>query len=154
MLKYREYLPPPQLADTAECCWSLTNRGASAVVQRVLPDGCADILFVRSAKTSMIVVGAMTRFEDFETHPLDLLIGIRFRPGRWKSVFGVPGTELTDNTPALEDVWGARARRLQERMSNTRTGEDAVAILAASVPSIKRNKQRWPIFPIGRGLSR
>jgi transcriptional regulator GlxA family with amidase domain len=78
----------------------------------------------------------MTRFDDFEVNPSDLLIGIRFRPGMWRSVFGVPGNELTDRSPALADVWGSRAHNLQERMINAYKAEDSISILASSVPPV------------------
>lgn len=137
MLDYREYATPPHLSDAAECCWSMTNSGKTAIFQRVLPDGCADILFIRSARqTSLVIIGAMTKFEDFEVRPTDLLIGIRFRPGMWRSVFGIPGNELTDQSLALEDFWGVRARDLQERIDNASIVEESVSILASSVPAI------------------
>ena len=45
---YREFTPSMRLKSAIECFWTGTIRQFDAV-QRVLPDGCADILFSRGA---------------------------------------------------------------------------------------------------------
>jgi hypothetical protein len=44
MVEYREIAPAPMFADTIECFWTNHQTGL-ADAQRVLPDGCADIIF-------------------------------------------------------------------------------------------------------------
>jgi AraC-like DNA-binding protein len=137
MLDYREQLPPSRLAQAVECFWSITHQSGSSVTHRVLPDGCADILFVRSpAKTMLLVVGAMTGFEDFDVHPGDVLVGVRFRPGMCRAHFGFPATEITDRRPALEDFWGARARSLHARLGETQSTDACLSILAGSIQNV------------------
>jgi hypothetical protein len=49
---YREYAPSPSLADHLLCFWSqsiIGDRGEYA--QRVLPDGCIDIVFLNDQAT-------------------------------------------------------------------------------------------------------
>ena len=48
---YREYPPCSALDEYIECYWSREARvgGESPTTQRVLPDGCVDILFDLSA---------------------------------------------------------------------------------------------------------
>jgi len=137
MLSYREQLPPPRLAEAVECFWSLTHESASAITHRVMPDGCADILFMRSPNvTTLFAVGAMTRFEDFEVHPGHELVGVRFRAGMWRAHIGIPGERITDRRTQLEALWGARARTLRERLGEARSPEACMATLSDAMPTV------------------
>ena len=131
---YREQLPPEHLMEAVECAWAVVQTGERSTTQRVLPDGCADIVFTRGAASDdLFVVGAMTKFEDFELQPGALVVGIRFRPGMWAAQFGIPCDRITDQRVALEDVWGARARSLRERLRETQSAEGCLAQMAGSV---------------------
>ena len=46
-------------------------------------------------------------------------LGVRFGPGAAGAALGVAARELRDRTVALEDVWGAPALELAERLSAT-----------------------------------
>ena len=60
MLNYRETAPPSALANTVECFWTANQESSSALEHRVLPDGCADLLFTRDRNGSTLqVVGRM-----------------------------------------------------------------------------------------------
>lgn len=86
---------------------------------RVLPDGCADLLFARPHEGSeeLIVVGTMTRARVFDL-PKALLMGVRFRPGMSALFIRVPGTELVDQRIPLHDIWGPKANQLHKQLSN------------------------------------
>ena len=89
--EYREYSPRAELTEAVECFWSMRHQGGSTFTHRVLADGCADILYMRMPKTtSLMAVGAMTRFEDFDLRPGAFLAGIRFRPGMWPATAWYP----------------------------------------------------------------
>jgi AraC-like DNA-binding protein len=117
MAPYLELVPPPQLAESVECFWTMESE--ESFPYRVLPDGCADIIFTRhSGKASLTVVGTMTRFADFQIPPRQLLVGVRFRPGMWREHFGVPSPEITDGLLSLEELWGAPGRALLRQMAD------------------------------------
>jgi transcriptional regulator GlxA family with amidase domain len=59
-------------------------------------------------------------------------LGVRFGPGAAGAALGVAACELRDSTVALEDLWGAPAVELAERLSGT-LREDRFAVLAAAV---------------------
>jgi len=62
---YRELAPPPHLARAVECIWTARQDGPASL-HRVLPDGCADILFTQSSgQVTLEVVGPMTTYRDF-----------------------------------------------------------------------------------------
>jgi AraC-like DNA-binding protein len=127
MREYREIPPPPALAEAIECSWVAVPEQAA---HRVVPDGCADIVFrMRDGRPQILAVGAMTRFEDFTN---GAALGIRFRPGMWAQVLGVTAGELTDQTISLEDLWGARAGTLISRVAEAHSIEERARILVES----------------------
>lgn len=135
MAEYYELAPPPRLADCVECLWVMCQPNESEVVHRVLPDGCADIVFTAGdSKTSLHVAGAMTHFADFSILPGQSLVGIRFHPGMWAARFGVSADCLTDQLFSLEELWGKRARTLLDQISNARSAQQYASLLAASIP--------------------
>lgn len=135
MLRYREILPPPRLADAVECFWTMHSGEGTPVMHRVLPDGCADILFSFSEeKPTLHFVGPMSRFADVTVKPKEPFIGVRFRPGMWSPQIALPGGQAADQIVALEDLWGARARKLQEQIGESQR-EEGLALLANALLS-------------------
>jgi hypothetical protein len=59
MMEYREHAPGPILTPWVECFWVRSDADRETGDQRVLPDGCADILFF-PAQASATVVGPMS----------------------------------------------------------------------------------------------
>ncbi|SPE45636.1 putative transcriptional regulator AraC family [Candidatus Sulfotelmatobacter sp. SbA7] len=141
MAPYLELVPPPPLADSVECFWTMESQ--ESFRHRVLPDGCADIIFTRdSGKASLTVVGTMTRFADFEISSRQQTVGVRFRPGMWREHFGVPSPEITDSLLPLEDVWGARGRALLEQMVRADSPQQCAAMLGRA---LKPSRARTPV---------
>jgi AraC-like DNA-binding protein len=81
MSQYREHHPGSSLADAVECFWtsqSISEEGP----QRVYPDGCVDILYIRRpGGVTLKWVGTMTRWRDVPGGGAAELLGVRFRPG-------------------------------------------------------------------------
>jgi AraC-like DNA-binding protein len=133
MLEYREIAPSPALASTVECFWTMRQDG-EASVHRVLPDGCTDILLTCSdGAATLDAVGPMTTYRD---HPVGggRMFGVRFRPGRGRRALAVPADRIVDATVPLEDLWGARARRLLERLANTERDEERARRIEEMLP--------------------
>jgi AraC-like DNA-binding protein len=146
MLSYRELAPPPHLAEAVECFWTMES--SASFCHRVLPDGCADIIFSRdSGKASLTAVGTMTQFADFQIPPGQLTVGMRFRPGMWAEHFGVPSPEITDRLLPLEDLWGARGRALLMQMADAASPRQCAEVLGWALrPAASRT-------PIQRALA-
>src|SRR6266700_2775425 len=52
---YREYAPPQSLADHFLCLWTQSITGChSEYAQRVLPDGCIDIVFINDEAPMLV----------------------------------------------------------------------------------------------------
>lgn len=102
-MAYREIDPAPALRPWVECFWSRVDE-AGAGEQRVLPDGCADLVFDLHDGAS-IVVGTMTKPLVIAPQAASEFLGVRFRPGRAAAFLRLPLAELTDASVPLNDVW-------------------------------------------------
>jgi AraC-like DNA-binding protein len=100
---YREILPSPALRAWVECFWTLED-AATNDVTRVLPDGCADLVFDLSAGDAD-VVGTMTRALVLPPGLDSHFLGVRFRPGRAAAFLRIPLAEITDARVPLGDIW-------------------------------------------------
>jgi AraC-like DNA-binding protein len=137
MAAYREIPPSPRLARAIECFWTIQHAGQAAL-HRVVPDGCADLLFTRSnGSVSLDAVGPMTAYRDFPVPDGELLVGVRFRPGMWTAALGVPGDRVTDEIVPLEGLWGSRAKELLDRLAGASSLEQSAGLFEAAVPAIE-----------------
>jgi AraC-like DNA-binding protein len=78
---YREIAPSARLAAFVECYW--TGGVLESHAARILPDGCADIVFFarRNELIGAQIVGVMTRTHTVQLEADTRLLGIRFQPG-------------------------------------------------------------------------
>src|ERR1700730_7724125 len=130
---YREYQPAAELSQYVECFWT-HETAAPQAAHRVLPDGCSDILFTRpnQGRPELLLVGTMTRAGLFDL-PQGSFLGVRFRPGMSVYFAPVPGTETVDQRLPLQDVWGAKARQLSERLGESSVIEGGVAVIESQL---------------------
>jgi AraC-like DNA-binding protein len=108
---YREHPPPAALAAHVLCLWSQVI-GAGEVVyrHRVLPDGCADIVWIGEAPA--VVAGPARGAIVVPLRPRTIVVGIRLRPGAASSALGLPASEFADRDTPLQELWGAGADAL------------------------------------------
>lgn len=133
MPPYREIPASPELSGIIECFWHTRQTAASTITHRVVPDGCADLLFIQGAAPPILqLVGPMTRFQDVELAPGAEFIGVRFRTAMGPAHLGVRAAEILDEVVDLEHLWGARARQLCERLTDAKTLAHRTDLLSAS----------------------
>lgn len=128
MNTYREIQPSARLRRYVECYWWQSREAPGEYV--VLPDGCADILFSRSGSepSGLTTVGLMTTPLRAQAAPAQSYFGVRFRPGM-ASAF-VPGAELlTDEIRSLDDLTGSAARRMFERLAESKSADAMAAVM-------------------------
>jgi AraC-like DNA-binding protein len=100
---YREWAPPPHWRDVVACCWE--QRISTGRVQRVVPDGRADVLVIDSDRIE--VVGLYDRV-DLPLLPQGTWIrGIRLKPQAVAAAFRIDASSLRNRTLPVEDVLGA-----------------------------------------------
>jgi AraC-like DNA-binding protein len=110
---YREHRPPPGLEPVVACLWESTP--AQDHLQRVLPDGCVDLIWL--ADRELVIAGA-------DTGPREVLLpanarssAVRIRPGSAGAFLGMPASELRDCEVPAAVVWGDRVAGLEERLA-------------------------------------
>ncbi|WP_103340914.1 helix-turn-helix domain-containing protein [Amycolatopsis sp. CA-126428] len=106
---YRAVAPPPALADVLACGWDGQTGWARPL--RVLPDGCADLVWDDTALTLVVTVSAPLRLW---IPASSSRVGVRLRCGAAAAVLGTPMPELPAGATRLSDLWGADARRTEE----------------------------------------
>jgi AraC-like DNA-binding protein len=112
---YREYAPPPGLADHFLCFWTQSITGCGEYAQRVLPDGCIDIVFMNDE--SPVVVGPWVQPFIARLPGTTNILGARWHPGRAPALLGAPATELLNQQVALRDVCSRKLSSSLERVS-------------------------------------
>jgi methylphosphotriester-DNA--protein-cysteine methyltransferase len=110
---YREYRPPPGLEPVVACLWE--NAPAEDRAQRVVPDGCVDLIWL--AERELVVAGADTGPRIVSLPAGRRSSGIRLRPGAAGALLGMPASELRDRQVTATLVWGERVARLEEAMA-------------------------------------
>ncbi len=134
MPQYREVLPAPHLRARVECFWLSTFPSGKAN-HRVVPDGCADIIYTRASSSSTLrFIGPMTRFRDFTQAPGSISLGIRFRPGMWSDVLKFGGAEAANQVLPLDALKPSHAADLKQRLDNCNQLGNQLRLLAIHVP--------------------
>lgn len=127
---YLEYAPSPRLRSHVACYWSLTaSENTSESEQRVLPDGCVDLIFDNFSGDSGAIVGTMTRAVSVSLDSNAQFFGIRFRPGGAHPFLKFSIREITDAKANLSEVWRTAERT---HLSVIQSGEANKQIAAAN----------------------
>jgi AraC-like DNA-binding protein len=119
------------------CTWF---RATGDAPQRtaIIPDGCADLVFVNGA---LRVAGPDRRVKIEAAVPRLSVVGLRFQPGAATRWLRIPASEFVGARLPLEDFWGAEARRLadwlNEADSPERIGRRLEAALARRLTGVK-----------------
>jgi AraC-like DNA-binding protein len=129
-VRMTEALPPPDLAPWVSTFWHLECDRATTL--RVIPDGCMDLI-------GGDVVGSLSGALVADLQPGESTYGVRFRPGGFTALYGVPADELTDVRLPLGDVVG-RMRKLRElaRYADQPDPLASVALHTADIRALAR----------------
>jgi AraC-like DNA-binding protein len=98
-MKYIETAPHPALSGYVDAYWSVTGSSKTVTIEKILPDGCVDIIFnlgddcftenrsFLMKNERAYLIGTMTRFKETEMDTNTRLLGIRFKPGSFLTFF-------------------------------------------------------------------
>ena len=129
--QYREWPVAPALRGHLACVWvARFGAGGKPHVDRVIPDGCMDLLF---ADGRLVIAGPDTRAVELRPQAGGLVVGARFRPGVAPGVLGVPARVLVDARVDACEVVGDRALALGDTLRRIQSAGDAAAVLGAEV---------------------
>jgi AraC-like DNA-binding protein len=145
---YRERRPPAALRRHFVCLWSQAiGQGGADYAQRVLPDGCIDLLWID--ENPPVIVGPATRMFITPLAPGSLVVGARLRPGMAPGVLRLAASEVLNQEVPLDLVW-RRPDHLSERLAE-QAGADAklAALEAALVARIADAERCDPLVEAG-----
>jgi len=124
-MKYSEATPHPALSKYVDAYWTATGNSKTFTVEKILPDGCVDIIFnvgndcytdngtVLMKNDKAYLVGTMTRFKETEMDSSTSLVGIRFKPGTFLAFFNfAPLCEVADRTVELDARFSFNTNKL------------------------------------------
>lgn len=103
------YVPttaPPELADDLVTTWVARFDGTPYAL---VPDGCVDLLWIDNGTGWLC--GPETSGWATALPAGTEAVGVRFRPGRAREVFGLDTTEIVDRRVPLADLLGSRTAR-------------------------------------------
>lgn len=127
---YLERIPAAPLAPGVRMLWCAQVRDAPHTRERILPNGCVQIIvnlardYVLDCpeglpdvrKPPSLVVGARSVYEIVDSSDMADLTGIIFSPGGF-TTFACDAAHLFSNqTVALDSIWGGEAPRLRDRL--------------------------------------
>jgi AraC-like DNA-binding protein len=138
-MRYRELAVRPPFDRIVECVWRAeAPDGAAGEVQRILPDGCAELIVQRGDRFRAggadgtverqgraVLVGELTRPWLVQAEGRVDTVGVRFRPAGLGALVEAPLRGLTDRATAIDDVWGAAGRELEARVQDA-AGDDGI----------------------------
>jgi len=149
-MEYVELVPEPKLRPFLSCFWSLqaNAEGQAQDVERILPDGCPEIIVNRAdpfrrlqadgssrEQEDVLLVGPFKRAVTIlPTGEVDL-IGIRFEPGGLHALLGLPMHELEGIDTCLSQ---ADSRLRAELLNACRPGP-----LQLRLPELERLFKTW-----------
>jgi len=142
---YRELSPAPVLRPYVRCYWTLhADATGDASPQRVLPDGCVEIIinlgarFVRHDESGRrerqpleLVVGPTTRPMTIAPSGAIRLVGVRFAPGGAVPFLSVAPQEVRDAAPSLADVASSLGGAVRDRLAVAPAGAEGAVLDAA-----------------------
>lgn len=142
-MRYAERKPSSPLSSFVECFWTLESEAPSPQPERILPDGCVELILNFGAPFSQhdndhlklqprsFLVGQMTGpILISATGPVQLL-GIRFHPGGTLPFLRLPLHEITDQVVDLGGLSGKLERELLSVTSHSPLLTDKVNAVEA-----------------------
>ena len=115
--RYLELPPGPALAPWVACYWAIRADRAAGTLNRVLPDGCADLIAGVPGSAEPLVVGTMRTARVVPlAGPVDLF-GVRFRPGGALPFLDTPLDQLTDTRVPLDALWGRASEAVADALA-------------------------------------
>jgi hypothetical protein len=131
-MEQRLLLPEPPLSRFVELVWYYRNDPRPHQKKRLMPDGCMSLVINLAENKARIydaentnklqtfsgssLSGPRTKCFAIDTDEQTCVVGVSFRPAGAVPFFKMPGDELQNEQPGLQDLWGRRANELRGRV--------------------------------------
>jgi AraC-like DNA-binding protein len=142
---FRERLPSPWLRRYVTCVWvQEIFPDSPPYTHRTVPNGSAELVCELGGVARL--VGPQTGPTAEVLPPRTTVVGVRLSLGGAPTVLGVPASELVDLVVPTDELWGASAVDLSERIAAAPCPSAAAALLEAAVAA--RLVERPELDPI------
>ena len=165
-MQFLSYRPGPPLADFVDQFWLSDGPAPAHGMERLLPDATVELIInlhqnvIRlydrqtylpcGTAPGCIVSGPRSQYFVIDTQDQMAVMGVHFRPGGSFPFFRMPSSELTDQSIALDDLWGLAARLLRERLLATPTSGEKFRVLEACLlEQLAKPLERHPAVSFG-----
>ncbi len=125
---YREQPTTASLATHFRCIWAHSLPPGFDKRVAVVPDGCSDIIW---SERGLYVVGPDRTAAFPPLQQGTTIIGIRFQAGAAAAWLNLSLAEITGETVAISDLWGASGTELQQRLFEAPTIAEKLSLLQA-----------------------
>jgi AraC-like DNA-binding protein len=129
---YCERATHESLREHVRCVWRNDLSESQNEWVRVVPDGCADIIWTGS---SLMVAGPDTRSILDRLTPGAVVVGVRFHPGAASSWLGLPLSEIVNSRVPLAEFWREEATCLFAKASASGSATEIALALEAVLRS-------------------
>jgi AraC-like DNA-binding protein len=127
-----ERRPAPSLANHVVCTWIQTvSPHSTPFTHRTSPHGSVELVCVPGSLPR--IVGPQTGPLEQRLAPGTTIVGVRLRPDAAATVLGMPTHTVRDLALNADDLWGDRARALQDHVGRAESAQQAVARLERAV---------------------
>lgn len=135
---YTEWAVAPEWRDQLACIWAAKMGVAGERhVERVIPDGCVDLVF---SEGELVIAGPDTASVELCAEANRSFVGVRFRAGVAPVALGVPANALLDQRVAARDVLGSGISRLSEELARAPSARQGAQLLAAAATTWLRDQ--------------
>jgi AraC-like DNA-binding protein len=128
-VSYREHPVEGTLTRWIECVWTRTRAELPDGYDRIVPDGCMDLIW--SDRAGVTVVGPNTTAFMAPLKQGSSSLGVRLHPGAAPPLFGVPGPALRDGRLPARELFGDAGARLEEQVSRAADSAERTRLLIA-----------------------
>lgn len=145
MMRSYRYIPAPPLSEFVGLFWMYEGYHQPHKKERLLPDGSMELVINLNEDQSRVydrhntenfqtlrgslVAGVHSEFFVIDTAEQNAVVGVHFKPGGAFPFLGLPASELHNALVSLEDLWGAQAEVLRERLLEAGTPQAMFRIL-------------------------
>jgi AraC-like DNA-binding protein len=139
-VSYREDHVDRGLGLWVECVWSRAGGERPDGYERIVPDGCMDLIW--SERAGVIAIGPNTTAFLSPLRPGSSVVGVRLHPGAAPSLFGVPAPALRDGRLHASELWGDLGARLDDLIADAPTPHDRLKSLVSFISGRAREGGR------------
>ena len=142
-MNYQVYTPSPELQPFVKCFWSLDDeKQDEPVKQRVLPDGCMEMIFHYGdlykqyfeddstiIQPRSFVFGQITKYIEIAPTGISGIISARFLPDGLTPFLDIPVSSLENKAVPISEIFNEEGKKLEEDIITANENETRIKLI-------------------------